>query len=50
MVETLIKHENPSTYNMITVLGFLTFNNITVLSWLSVLLVVETRMPRENHY
>ena len=26
-----------------------TFNNISVLSWRSVLLVEETRGPRENH-
>ena len=26
-----------------------TFNNISVISWRSVLLVVETGVPRENH-
>ena len=26
-----------------------TFNNISVISWRSVLLVEETRVPRENH-
>jgi hypothetical protein len=26
-----------------------TFNNISVISWQSVLLVEETRVPRENH-
>jgi hypothetical protein len=26
-----------------------TFNNISVISWHSVLLVEETRVPRENH-
>jgi hypothetical protein len=26
-----------------------TFNNISVISWLSVLLVEETRVPEENH-
>jgi hypothetical protein len=26
-----------------------TFNNILVISWRSVLLVVETRVPGENH-
>jgi len=26
-----------------------TFNNIAVISWCSVLLVEETRVPRENH-
>jgi len=26
-----------------------TFNNISDISWLSVLLVEETRVPRENH-
>ena len=26
-----------------------TFNNISVISWWSVLLVDETRVPRENH-
>jgi hypothetical protein len=26
-----------------------TFNNISVISWLSVLLVEETRVPGENH-
>ena len=26
-----------------------TFNNISIILWQSVLLVVETRMPRENH-
>ena len=26
-----------------------TFNNISAISWLSVLLVEETRVPRENH-
>jgi len=26
-----------------------TFNNISVISWLSVLLVDETRVPGENH-
>jgi hypothetical protein len=26
-----------------------TFNNISVISWWSVLLVEETRVPRENH-
>jgi hypothetical protein len=26
-----------------------TFNNISAISWLSVLLVEETRGPRENH-
>jgi len=26
-----------------------TFNNIPVISWRSVLLVEETRVPRENH-
>jgi hypothetical protein len=26
-----------------------TFNNISVISWLSVLLVEETGIPRENH-
>jgi len=26
-----------------------TFNNITVISWQSVSLVEETRVPRENH-
>jgi hypothetical protein len=26
-----------------------TFNNILVISWLSVLLVEETGVPRENH-
>ena len=26
-----------------------TFNNISVISWPSVLLVEETRVPRENH-
>jgi hypothetical protein len=26
-----------------------TFNNISVISWRSVLLVGETRVPRENH-
>jgi len=25
------------------------FNNISVISWRSVLLVKETRVPRENH-
>jgi len=25
------------------------FNNISVISWWSVLLVEETRVPRENH-
>ena len=34
-------------------LGFMVFNatvnNISVLSWQSVLLVEETRVPRENH-
>ena len=34
-------------------LGFMvfnaTFNNILVISWLSVLLVDETRVPRESH-
>ena len=29
--------------------GF-TFNNISVISWRSVLLVEETRVPRENHW
>ena len=27
-----------------------TFNNISVISWQSVLLVEETRVPRENHW
>ena len=27
-----------------------TFNNISVISWTSVLLVEETRVPRENHW
>jgi len=27
-----------------------TFNNISVKSWRSVLLVEETRVPRENHW
>ena len=27
-----------------------TFNNISVISWWSVLLVEETRVPRENHW
>jgi hypothetical protein len=27
-----------------------TFNNISVISWRSVLLVEETRVPRENHW
>jgi len=26
-----------------------TFNNISVISWRSILLVEETRVPRENH-
>jgi hypothetical protein len=26
-----------------------TFNNISVISWQSVLLVLKTRVPRENH-
>jgi len=26
-----------------------TFNNISVISWLSVLFVEETRVPKENH-
>ena len=26
-----------------------TFNNISVISWLSILLVEETEVPRENH-
>ena len=26
-----------------------TFNNITAISWWSVLLMEETRVPRENH-
>jgi len=26
-----------------------TFNNISVISWQSILLVEETRVPRENH-
>ena len=28
---------------------YLTFNNISVISWRSVLLVEETGVPRENH-
>ena len=27
-----------------------TFNNISVISWRSVLLMEETRVPRENHH
>jgi len=27
-----------------------TFNNISVISWRSVLLIEETRVPRENHH
>ena len=27
-----------------------TFNNISVISWHSVFLVEETRVPRENHH
>jgi len=27
-----------------------TFNNISVISWRSVLLVEETELPRENHH
>ena len=27
-----------------------TFNNISILSWLCVLLVVETGVPEENHW
>jgi hypothetical protein len=35
---------------MIRVMVFnATFNNITVISWLSVLLVEEIRLPGENH-
>jgi hypothetical protein len=33
---------NPMVFNA-------TFNNISVISWRSVLLVEETRVPRENH-
>ena len=28
----------------------ITFNNISVILWQSVLLVEETRVPRENHW
>jgi hypothetical protein len=28
---------------------YATFNNISVISWQSVLLVEETRVPREDH-
>jgi hypothetical protein len=44
-----------STYNnvirdMVRALVFnVTFNNIFVISWWSVLLVEETRVPEENH-
>ena len=40
-------------YSFIVLFGFMVFNatlnNISVISWQSVLLVEETRVPRENH-
>jgi len=43
----------PGLYVRIVKLRFVvfnvTFNNISVISWLSVLLVEETRVPGENH-
>jgi hypothetical protein len=44
----------PTTTNQIISLGAImvfnaTFNNISIISWLSVLLVEETGVPGENH-
>ena len=56
----LTNKQNPNTIYMSSVLFFTiglvwlivfnaTFNNISVISWWSVLLVEETRVPGENH-
>jgi len=55
-----LKHENhldADQYTMTTIklfrvmvmVFYATFNNSSVISWLSVLLVEETRVPGENH-
>jgi hypothetical protein len=37
-------------FGLVWVMGFnTTFNNISVISWQSLLLVEETRVPKENH-
>jgi hypothetical protein len=41
---------NNINYNRVSVMVFnATFNNISVTSWQSVLMVEETRVPRENN-
>ena len=44
-----IKNFNDEVINMYMWVFNATFNNISVISWLSVLLVKETGVPRENH-
>ena len=40
---------NIFTYRVRVMVFNATFNNISVISWLSVLLVEENGVPRENH-
>jgi len=45
-----LKGDHPRTIPISRVMVFnATFNNISVISWQSVLLVEETGVPRENH-
>jgi hypothetical protein len=49
-LEKLLKQKNLICYIRIMAVVFnSTFNNISVISWWSVLLVEETGVPRENH-
>ena len=59
-MSTILKHiiihsftknfQHPLVWEIVMVMMFnTTFNNISVISWLSVLLVEETGVPGENH-
>jgi hypothetical protein len=49
IVNFLQEEVKNNTYHYSILVFNATFNNISVRSWWSVLLVKETRVPRENH-
>ena len=47
--EFFISKERTKKYRVRDMMFYITFNNISVISWQSVLLVDETGVPKENH-
>ena len=46
----IIQKASMRMFRVTVVIFNATFNNISAISWQSILLVEETRVPRENHW